>query len=158
MKQSTINDFFKGNNQLSKKITKKKLKFIVKSNLNINIDTAKQILNMLPNMIEELYIHYKEKDDYKPMHLMKKHFDIFYENEVLELISLFERPIPYQRKYYKRLAKEFYLIKEKTFFEVFKQVKEILNMTKQYPHIIRGSAGCSLVCYLMKIHKLLKLC
>lgn len=29
MKQSTINDFFKGNNQLSKKITKKKLKFIV---------------------------------------------------------------------------------------------------------------------------------
>ena len=31
MKQSTINDFFKGNNQLSKKVTKKKkLKFIFK--------------------------------------------------------------------------------------------------------------------------------
>ena len=106
---------------------------------------------MLPNMIEEMYNSYKEKGDYKPMNLMKKHFDIFYEPKVLELISLFERPIPYQRKYYRRLAKEFYLIKDKNFFEVFKQVKEILNMTKQYPHIIRGSAGCSLVCYLMKI-------
>ena len=159
MKQSTINDFFKGSESESKcessnlkKITKKKkIKFIVKSNLNINIDEAKKKINMLPNMVEEMYNHYKEIGDYKPMHLMKKHFDIFYENEVLELISLFERPIPYLRKYYRRLAKEFYLIKEKNFFEVFKQVKEILNMTKQYPHIIRGSAGCSVVCYLMKI-------
>ena len=152
MKQSTINDFFTGTKNSVKKVTKKKkIKFIVKSNLNINIEEAKQKINMLPNMIQEMYIHYKDKNDYKPLHLMNKHFDIFYENEVLELISLFERPIPYKRQHYRRLAKEFYLIKEKNFFDVFKQVKEILNMTKQYPHIIRGSAGCSLVCYLMKI-------
>ena len=50
-------------------------------------------------MIEDLYLHYKDIGDYKSMHLMKKHFDIFYENNVLELISLFERDIPYQRKY-----------------------------------------------------------
>ena len=40
---------------------------------------------------------------------------------------------------------------EKGFIEVFIQVKEILSMTTDLPHIIRGSAGCSLVCYLMKI-------
>ena len=82
-------------------------------------------------MVLEMYNHYKSKGDHKPMHLMKKHFDIFQEQNVLELISLFERPIPFQRKY-SRLAKEFYLIKEKNFFEVFKQVKEILNMTTMY--------------------------
>jgi len=43
------------------------------------------------------------------------------------------------------------LIRDKNFFEVFKQVKEILTMTKEYPHVIRGSAGCSVICYLMKI-------
>ena len=170
MKQSKINDFFNKeksicntdtislkknfdikNNNDTTKIKKKKIKFIIKSYLKIDLEQAKKNLIMLPNMVEEMYNHYKEINDYKPMHLMKKHFDIFYEKEVLELVSLFERPIPYQRKYYRRLAKEFYLIKEKNFFEVFKQVKEILNMTTMYPHIIRGSAGCSLVCYLMKI-------
>ncbi len=66
-------------------------------------------------------------------------------------MSLFERDIPVSRKYYKRLANEMNLIIEKNFVEVFIQVKEILSMTTDFPHIIRGSAGCSLVCYLMKI-------
>ena len=66
-------------------------------------------------------------------------------------MSLFERPIPYSRKYWRRIATEFKLIREKNFFQVFKQVKEILIMTRNYPHVIRGSAGCSLVCFLMKI-------
>ena len=43
-------------------------------------------------MVLEMYNHYKSKGDHKPMHLMKKHFDIFQEQNVLELISLFERP------------------------------------------------------------------
>ena len=102
-------------------------------------------------MCDILYNHYIEKDERKPLNQIKKHFEIFYDDKVLELISLFERPIPYDKKYYRRLANEFYLIKEKNFFEVFKQVKEILNMTTEYPHVIRGSAGCSLVCFLMKI-------
>ena len=130
---------------------KKKIKFMVKSNLDIDVLKGKEKIKNLEAMVLEMYNHYKSKGDHKPMHLMKKHFDIFQEQNVLELISLFERPIPFQRKYYRRLAKEFYLIKEKNFFEVFKQVKEILNMTTMYPHIIRGSAGCSLVCFLMKI-------
>ncbi len=66
-------------------------------------------------------------------------------------MSLFERDMPIFRKYYKRLANEMNLIIEKNFVEVFIQVKEILSMTTDFPHIIRGSAGCSLVCYLMKI-------
>ena len=66
-------------------------------------------------------------------------------------MSLFERRMPFSRKYYKRLANEMHLIIEKNFVEVFIQVKEILSMTTDFPHIIRGSAGCSLVCYLMKI-------
>ena len=44
-----------------------------------------------------------------------------------------------------------HLIIDKNFVEVFIQVKEILSMTTDFPHIIRGSAGCSLMCYLMNI-------
>ena len=76
---------------------------------------------------------------------------MFNDDKVKELVSLFERPIPYSRKYWRRIATEFKLINDKNFFEVFKQVKEILIMTSKYPHVIRGSAGCSLVCFLMKI-------
>jgi hypothetical protein len=53
MKQSTINDFFTGTKNSVKKVTKKKkIKFIVKSNLNINIEEAKQKINMLPNIVK----------------------------------------------------------------------------------------------------------
>ncbi len=78
-------------------------------------------------------------------------FKILYNEQSIKLMQLFERDMPLCRKYYKRLANELHLIIEKNFCQVFIQVKEILSMTKDFPHIIRGSAGCSLVCYLMKI-------
>ena len=48
-------------------------------------------------------------------------------------LDLFERPMDDINI---ALANEFYLIKEKNFFEVFKQVKEILNMTTEYPQMM----------------------
>ena len=82
---------------------------------------------------------------------INKVFQILKSDEAKRLMGLFRRNVPVCRKYYKRLANEFHLIIEKGFSEVFIQVKEILSMTTEFPHIIRGSAGCSLVCYLMEI-------
>ncbi len=82
---------------------------------------------------------------------INKVFEILKTSEAKKLMGLFRRELPVDRKYYKRLANEFHLIIEKGFSEVFVQVKEILSMTTEFPHIIRGSAGCSLVCYLMEI-------
>ena len=82
---------------------------------------------------------------------INKVFQILKSDEAKRLMGLFRREVPVCRKYYKRLANEFHLIIEKGFSEVFIQVKEILSMTLEFPHIIRGSAGCSLVCYLMEI-------
>lgn len=68
------------------------------------------------------------------------------------LISFFKRPIPDQEKYYKRLAQEFYLVIEKDFIKVFIQVLDILFLAgDEIPHIIRGSSGSSLICYLLGI-------
>ena len=55
-------------------------------------------------------------------------------------------------KYYKRLVKEFILIEEKNFTKVFLQVYDILSLlNNNIPHIIRGSSGSCLICYLMGI-------
>ena len=50
-----------------------------------------------------------------------------------------------------RLVKEFELIINFNFEEVFYQVYEILQLSKGVQHIIRGSAGSCLLCYLMGI-------
>jgi len=70
------------------------------------------------------------------------------------LIHKFIRPIPkHTMEYYYRLALEFRLIKKKTFTKVFLQVLDILALIdpKVTPHVIRGSAGSCLVCYLLGI-------
>ena len=70
------------------------------------------------------------------------------------LIHRFIRPLPYHNKeYYYRLALEFRLIKQKTFTKVFLQVLDILGLLDpaKTPHVIRGSAGSCLVCYLLGI-------
>jgi hypothetical protein len=70
------------------------------------------------------------------------------------LIHRFIRPIPHHNKeYYYRLALEFRLIKQKTFTKVFLQVLDILGLLDpaKTPHVIRGSAGSCLVCYLLGI-------
>ena len=63
----------------------------------------------------------------------------------------FKRKLPKDSDYYNRLLKEFKLIVKFKFAKCFLQVIEILNMTKGIPHIIRGSSGSSLTCYLLGI-------
>ena len=67
------------------------------------------------------------------------------------LISLMKKKIYNKSTYIKRLIKEFKLINYFGFEDVFLQVSQILEITKDYPHIIRGSAGSCLFCFYMEI-------
>jgi DNA polymerase III alpha subunit len=67
------------------------------------------------------------------------------------LLSLIKKEIPQNDIYINRLFKEIKLIIQFNFTEVFLQVSMILELTKGIPHIIRGSAGSCLLCYLMDI-------
>ena len=67
------------------------------------------------------------------------------------LIKKFTRPIPDTEEYNKRLEEELELIARLGFAKHFLRVREILDLTKDIPHITRGSAGSSLICYLMAI-------
>jgi DNA polymerase III alpha subunit len=77
--------------------------------------------------------------------------------EALE--PLFVRPLPEGLPYRLQLEEEFTLIDKNNFVPVFLQVKTILELlqvlseesSQPIPHIIRGSAGSSLVCYLLGI-------
>lgn len=69
----------------------------------------------------------------------------------LTLSPLFIRPIPDNSLYISRLEEEFSLIDRNDFTKVFLQVRTILRLTTDIPHIIRGSAGSSLVCYFLGI-------
>jgi len=63
----------------------------------------------------------------------------------------FRRPLPPGPAYQERLKHELALIQQFGFENVFLQVREILDLAEDIPHITRGSAGSSLVCYLMGI-------
>ena len=110
-----------------------------------------EITRNIQKIKEECRESYVKKNIRCPKGRIDKVFSILENPEAQKLMCLFERKMPVNRKYYKRLANELHLIIEKNFVDVFIQVKEILSMTTDFPHIIRGSAGCSLVCYLMKI-------
>ena len=71
--------------------------------------------------------------------------------ELEHLISLFTRQLPDNIKYAKRLEEELELIVKLGFAKHFLRVREILNLTRDIPHITRGSAGSSLICYLLGI-------
>ncbi len=65
----------------------------------------------------------------------------------------FVRKIPEDHRYTERMNEEFALIDKFGFTKVFLQVQQIIQITRErkIPHIIRGSAGSSLVCFLMGI-------
>jgi DNA polymerase III alpha subunit len=65
----------------------------------------------------------------------------------------FLRKPPPLENYTQRLEEEFSLIDKFGFTKVFQQVYEIIQIAKSLhiPHIIRGSSGSSLVCFLMGI-------
>lgn len=72
-------------------------------------------------------------------------------NNLTDIVKGFVRKVPKDIVYRERLRKELILIRDRKFIKVFIQVKQILNLTLDIPHVIRGSAGSSLVCYLMGI-------
>jgi error-prone DNA polymerase len=72
----------------------------------------------------------------------------------MRLQDAFRRPLPKGQQYADRFAREMRLIEKNRFEEVFLQVREILDLAPEYRHITRGSAGCSLVGYLLDIHNM----
>jgi DNA polymerase III alpha subunit len=74
--------------------------------------------------------------------------------ELEQLIKQFRRSIPDDQRYIDRLAEELELIRDQNFAKHFLRVREILDLTTDIPHITRGSAGSSLVCWLMGISDL----
>ena len=91
---------------------------------------------------------------------LKINRDIILEQEqsmdCINLCSLFEVKCPSNDLYKQRLNEELDLIHKFNFTKVFLQVQKIVQILKQLniPHIIRGSSGSSLVCYLMGITKI----
>lgn len=75
------------------------------------------------------------------------------EERTLRVYGWFIRDLPHWSSLYiQRLTEEFKLIDEKNFWEVFGRVRQILEwMGTRMPHVIRGSSGSSLTCYLMGI-------
>lgn len=82
---------------------------------------------------------------------IREFYDVFQKPNVRQIIDAFVVKVPKKHVYYHRLAKEFWLITFKKFTKVFLQVRDILRLTQGIPHIIRGSAGCSLICFFMGI-------
>lgn len=71
----------------------------------------------------------------------------------MNLEPLFVKQCPPSSLYQERLQQEFALITQFKFTRVFLQVQKIVCILreKNIPHIIRGSAGSSLVCFLLGI-------
>ena len=91
--------------------------------------------------------------------LMKKNKPIIIEKESelqkqytkFEICKYFRREYPNNPKYKKRLDHELQLVIDKNLFENILRAIEILDLTKNIPHITRGSCGSSLLCYLIGI-------
>lgn len=103
---------------------------------------------------QSLYHFFKQPDEPKPSYKTQ-----MAETAKLTLEPHFLRPIPEDTRYAERLCQEYDLIDRNNFSRVFLQVKKILELIKTLgdetqrpiPHIIRGSAGSSLVCFLLGI-------
>ena len=70
---------------------------------------------------------------------------------IQRLLDRFTRPIPPGDEYQTRLAEEFELILNQRFTDYFLQICDIIDLTTDLTHMTRGSAGSSLVCYLLGI-------
>lgn len=76
---------------------------------------------------------------------------IFAHPDSIILAKKFKRKCKKEPEYIKRLALELELIIEKKLTNNVIRVTEILDLLEKVPHIIRGSSGSSLVCYLLGI-------
>lgn len=70
---------------------------------------------------------------------------------IQRLLDRFKRPVPPGPEYQNRLAEEFELILNQRFTDYFLQICDIIDLTTDLVHMTRGSAGSSLVCYLLGI-------
>lgn len=73
------------------------------------------------------------------------------ENTPDELTKYFVRSIPDDARYKERLSMELQMIADKKLNGYLLQAVDILSITKNIPHVTRGSCGSSLVCYLLGI-------
>ena len=71
--------------------------------------------------------------------------------QIEALLQEFRRPCPDTPEYNNRLAEEFEIIVKQRFTEYFLKIRRVLDLNADIPHMTRGSAGSSLVCYLMAI-------
>ena len=70
---------------------------------------------------------------------------------IQRLYDRFKRPVPQGTQYQKRLVEEFELILNQRFTDYFMQICDIIDLTTDIKHMTRGSAGSSLICYLLGI-------
>jgi len=71
--------------------------------------------------------------------------------QIESLLREFRRPCPDIPEYQDRLAEEFAIIIQQRFTDYFLKIRHVLDLNRDIPHMTRGSAGSSLVCYLMAI-------
>ena len=67
------------------------------------------------------------------------------------LLGRFIRPIPDSPEYHSRLIEELEIILKLRFVDYFLTICDVLTLTNDITHMTRGSAGSSLVCYLLGI-------
>ena len=72
-------------------------------------------------------------------------------NELETLVGKFVKELPEGKDYADRLEEELEIIARLGFAKHFLRVVEILDLTRDIPHITRGSAGSSLICWLLGI-------
>ena len=72
-------------------------------------------------------------------------------NDITRLYDRFIRQCPGTEEYTQRLAEETQIILKLRFVDYFIQICDILAITRDITHMTRGSAGSSLICYLLGI-------
>lgn len=103
---------------------------------NERIETNEDIINHNKTVIEKYDLGLNKIQDNERLNM---------------LLNILQRKINDDQIYFDRLSLEFDLILKFKFEKVFYQVYEILKLAGNIPHIIRGSAGSCLLCYLMGI-------
>jgi len=151
------------------KLRKKKFGLVIdvraKSSLVI-CNHLNQYLNLPPNIFPWTY-HYKVQvlnnklvkinelmmiepsQQISQEKIEMKRFDV--PPTVEELKKLFIRQIPNKLSYIKRLKYELEMLARKDLICHLMQAMQILHLTKNIPHVTRGSCGSSLVCYMLGI-------
>lgn len=135
---------FKSINKLQSEIKKEFATLDVKGNNNTTtkgIDNKGELVELTLNNGD---IKYLKKEIFNNTKNEKKY-------TIQEILPLFVRQCPDDRKYTRRLYQELDLIVSKNLVGYLIKAREILNMTKNIPHVTRGSCGSSLVCYLLGI-------